>query len=192
MLRRSPLRNRLVAGARWFSSGPPKHKTKEELQTYLHNANAEMQKYEQARQLMRQGKLKSANSGKRSQNTQVAQMGVVGVLLGLFLLSPLLGKKIAQDKEFRQKWIPAWFDFTVQEPEHAWTREELHEQMLEVQRELRERAIAGDFSPAKLEEIQKRTMHQQQPHRSDIDQSKIPKEWERIHPGVEDDESFED
>ena len=103
------------------------------------------------------------------------------------MATPLIGKRIAQDDEFR-RMMPSWFDFTVPKPEKPWTREELHEQMIAVQREIRERAIRGDFSPEKLEELQKNLEGQYASHRSSIPQSQIRKEWERIHPGLEEDE----
>lgn len=56
-----------------------------------------------------------------------------------------------------------------------------------MQREIRERAIRGDFSPEKLEELQK-NLEGQYAHRASLQPSQIRKEWERIHPGVEEGE----
>lgn len=43
-----------------------------------------------------------------------------------------------------------WYDFRVRAPASAWTRQELHEQVVEVEREMRERAIRGEFTSEKL------------------------------------------
>jgi hypothetical protein len=164
-----------------------------EQHAYLKAANAEMEKYHHARELMKQGKLSSkgkSSTANNGFNTGYSQLGIVAVFLAAFLVSPFIGKRIAQDEEFRKRWIPSWYDFTVPKPENPWTREELHEQMVAVQREIRERAIAGDFSPEKLDELQKNLEGQDQytAHRASIDQSEIRQEWERIHPGLEEGE----
>ena len=57
-----------------------------------------------------------------------------------------------------------------------------------MQKEIRERAIRGDFSPEKLEELQQNLEGQYAAHRASVQPSQIRKEWERIHPGVEDGE----
>lgn len=170
---------------------------------YLKAANAEMERYHHAREMMRQGKLTGRDGrntgGPRTESgnvsTGLAQLGVVTLFMIAFMATPLLGKRIARDEEFRNRWVPAWYDFTVPKPDKPWTREELHEQMIAVQREIRERAIRGDFSPEKLQELQENlegqvTDHQQRQRR--LNQMPpgmvVRKEWERIHPGVEDGE----
>lgn len=174
------------------TSGPMEFKNAAEKHEYLTAANREMERYHNARELLRQGKLKSKNStgGKTesgSFNSGMAQIGVITLFLVAFMATPLIGKRIAQDEEFRRA-MPSWFDFTVPKPEKPWTREELHEQMIAVQREIRERAIRGDFSPEKLEELQKNLEGQYASHRASLPPSQIRKEWERIHPGVEEGE----
>jgi hypothetical protein len=109
-----------------------------------------------------------------------------------FIASPILGKKIAQDDEFREKYIPDWYDFRVKAPTSAWTRQELHEQIVSVEKDMRERTIRGEFTPEKLGEL-KRSM---QP-RSDLTDEDIKYAekygWGRIHPGVDpDDDDYDD
>jgi hypothetical protein len=101
-----------------------------------------------------------------------------------FVCSPFLGRRIAQDEEFRKSFIPSWYDFTLTKPEHAWTRQELHEQMVELQRELHERAIRGDFTPEKLDEMRR--------HFEGVDPKEDTHGWGKLHPGVDDDEDLED
>jgi hypothetical protein len=101
-----------------------------------------------------------------------------------FIATPFLGRKIAQDQDFREKWIPSWYNFNVEKPAQAWTRQELHEQMVEVQRELHERAIRGDFTNEKLEEMRR--------HLHGVDPEDDEHGWGKIHPGVDDDEDIEE
>jgi hypothetical protein len=157
---------------------------------YLKEANRQMEKYHQTRELMKAGKLKSVNTHRGPKNAAGAQMAVVGVFLALFLCTPFIGKKIAQDEDFRKKWVPSFYDFTVKKPENPWTREELHEQMVQVQRDIRERAIRGEFTPEKMKEMQGSLEGLNYPNRSGIDKSKIPKGWDKIHPGLDDDEEL--
>lgn len=105
-------------------------------------------------------------------------------LLCAFLITPFLGRKIAYDEEFRKKYIPAWYDYTVERPQNAWTKEELQQEIMLLQRKLHERAIAGEFTPEKLEEMRRKL-------------AKEPEEEEyahfsQLHPGVDDDEELED
>merc|ERR1712154_107157 len=80
-------------------------------------------------------------------NQHLIHFGAVSWFLAAFLITPFLGKRIASDDEFRSKFIPKWYDFTIEKPEYAWTRRELHEQYIKLQKEMHERAIAGEFSP---------------------------------------------
>jgi hypothetical protein len=129
--------------------------TPHEIDAHLMDANEKMKAYADARHRMKLGKLTakphkfSHSGGNRSTNLRV-QVGVTVILVVSFLSTPFLGKKIAKDKEFREKWVPAWLDYTVKEPEYAWTRQELHDIDVEYQKEMRERAIRGDFEPDKL------------------------------------------
>jgi hypothetical protein len=98
-------------------------------------------------------------------------------------VTPFLGRRIAQDKEFRDKYIPAWYDFTLKKPQHAWTRQEIHEQIVQVQKELHERAIRGDFTEDKLDNMRRHFAN------------RPPEEhgWDLLHPGIdEDDDVFDD
>jgi hypothetical protein len=169
----------------------------------LKDANAQMQKYHETRELMRQGKLKNLNSNNQMNHTATAvQASILVVFLLAFIASPFIGKKIARDDEFRKKYIPSWYDFTVKKPENAWTRDELHEQMLQVQHDIHTRAIAGEFTPEKLQQLQnalQSPMGSSQdmdnvyhPHRQGMDRSRIPKEWDMIHPGMDVDEELDE
>jgi hypothetical protein len=156
---------------------------------YLKEANRQMEKYHQTRELFKQGKLKSKNAHLGPKSPTAGQLAVVGFFIAAFLSMPFLGKKIAQDEEFKKKWVPKCMDYTIPKPENPWTRDELHEQMLQIQRDIRERAIAGEFTPEKLEQMQGSLAGlDYNPHRAGIDKSKIPKGWDKIHPGVDDDE----
>lgn len=160
---------------------------------YLKDANRQMQKYHEAKDLMKQGKLPSKNAHLRgNQASQMHYLAVCGCFLAAFLATPFIGKKIATDKDFRDKWVPSWYDFTVPEPEKPWTRQELHEQMLAVQKDLRERAIAGEFTPDKLEGMEQQldSLNTLKPFRKELDRSKIPEGWDKVHPGLESDESL--
>jgi hypothetical protein len=170
----------------------------------LKDANAQMQKYHETRELKRQGKLVNLNGkNQQSNSATAAQAGIMVAFLLAFMSTPFLGKKIAQDEEFRNKYIPAWYDFTVKRPEHAWTRDELHEQMLQVQHDIHTRAIAGEFTPEKLQELQNAMQTPNgssslalddlyHPHRKGIDRTKIPKEWDMVHPGLASDEDLDE
>ena len=106
-------------------------------------------------------------------------------LVCAFILSPFLGRKIAYDEEFKNNYIPNWFDFTLNKPKNAWTKEELHEQIVQLQKQLHERVIRGEFTPEKLDEM-----------RRNLDRGVPVKEeyahFAKLHPGVDDDEELED
>jgi hypothetical protein len=187
MLSRIPsvTRNRIIiAGFRRFS-GPtklPDNATPEQVQAYLRQANATMEQYHYTRELARQGKLlnKNAHYGPAAaDSTGTMQLGIVAFFLVAFACTPLVGKKMAQDPEFRSKF--AWYDYTVRKPEAPWTRQELHEQMVAVEKELRERAIQGDFDPEKLDALQRQFRKLDRKGES----SNYPSAWDRIHPGLE-------
>jgi hypothetical protein len=108
----------------------------------------------------------------------------VSTFLVAFLATPFLGKRIAEDEEFRKKYIPSFYDFAIERPKNAWTREELHEQIVQLKTELHERAIRGDFTPEKLE-LMRRNFSQ-------ADARDDPNGWNKLHPGIEDDEEIED
>lgn len=128
---------------------------------------------------------KKARFEKRHMDKQFYFQLALGMsLLCSFLLTPFLGRKIAQDEEFKKKYIPEWYDYTIEKPKSAWTKEELHEQLVLLRRQLHERAIAGEFTPEKLDQM-RRTM------------AKKPEKEEhahfaQLHPGVDDDEDLED
>ena len=176
------------------SGAQPRFKSVADRDAYLRDANHKMKEYHQMRELYRQGKLKSKRQDDTNPHRQLkaqAQFAVVGLFVIAFLSTPFLGRKIAKDAEFREKWVPSWYDFTVKKPERAWTRQELHEQALEIQRDIRERAIRGEFTPEKLEELRNNLQGMEYPHREGMDRSKIPKGWDRVHPSLDDDDDDE-
>lgn len=170
---------------RRFSNNPtklPENATPEQVQAYLRHANATMEQYHHTRELARQGKLPKKNAhygpgGGTADSTGTMQLGIVAFFLVAFACTPLVGKKMAQDPDFRAKF--SWYDYTVQKPEAPWTRQELHEQMLAVEKELRERAIQGDFDKDKLDALQRNF------RKLDGGEHHYPSAWDRIHPGLE-------
>jgi hypothetical protein len=167
--------------------------TIEERNDAVREANKAMKGYTQTRILAKQGKLESKNRRQSDeyQSQNAIQLSLF-ISLGLaFIISPMLGRKIAHDEKFREKYVPEWYDFRIKPPKSAWTRQELHEQIIDVERDMRERAIKGDFTPEKLEAL-KQTL---QP-RSDLSNDDIAMAkkygWGAIHPGVDPDDYDED
>jgi len=75
--------------------------------------------------------------------------------------------------------------------------------MIEVQRDLHERAIAGEFAPDRLDELKKTLrdkgfehLHKRHNDNEAAGEStsgrSIPKEWDTIHPGSLDDDDDDD
>jgi hypothetical protein len=163
--------------------------TPEERDEAINHANQAMKGYVQTRILAKQGKLKSKGRGpsKQTESATTMQMSMFVTLALAFIISPILGKKIAQDEEFRNKYVPSWYDFRAPSPKSAWTRQELHDQIVDAERDMRERAIRGEFTPEKLEEMKKGMIP-----RSDIseeDMKLVNKYgWAKLHPGLDDDE----
>jgi hypothetical protein len=166
----------------------------EELMTFLHQANSTMEQYHNTRELMKRGKLPRHASHPANQpgysgpaaagggSSSAIQMAVgVGVFLLAFMSTPFLGKRIAQDAEFRQKYIPAWYDYSVKEPEDAWTAEEFHEQGRIVEQALRRRAAAAAAAAASTDKEAELEL---------TDEQKLRAMWDRVHPGLADGESL--
>jgi len=109
---------------------------------------------------------------------------VVGSFLAVFVITPFLGKKIATDEAFREAVVPSWYDFSISRPKSAWTRQELHEQLVQVQRDLHERAIRGEFSPEKIDQMRR--------HFDGVNPEDDEHGWGKLHPGLDDDEDIED
>jgi hypothetical protein len=186
----SRLRTQFGGRPRKFSSS---NMTPEEKQEAIKNANDVMKGYVETRILAKQGKLKSKRKTSQSQRSQnVIQISLFLSLSAAFIVSPWLGKKIATDEEFRNKYVPSWYpDFRVKTPDSAWTRQELHEQIVQVEKDMRERAIRGDFTPDKLE-----VMKGQMEPRSDLSEDDVAMAdkygWGRLHPGVDPDDFDDD
>ena len=164
-----------------------------ERQAYLRDANEQMKLYHDTRERMRRGELTNINTHLAPSNAGKAQAAVAAVFLALFIATPFLGRRIARDDEFRERWVPKWYDYTVQKPENPWTRDELHEQFLMVQTHVRERAIKGDFAPEKLDQLQSHLEAQGQ-QRSEVpalsEKSKQLKMWDTFAPGMSKDEEY--
>lgn len=172
----SAFRRTLVRYAGQTSS---KNMTSAERDTAMKEANEKMRAYYQNPPPPRSRKRSSQRDGEHR-----IQFALVSSFLVSFITAAMLGKKIAQDEEFRNKWVPAWFDYSIEKPKHAWTRDELHEQMVEVQRELHERAIRGEFTVEKLEEMRR--------HAYGVNPEDDEHGWGKLHPGVDDDEEIEE
>ena len=172
----SAFRRTLVRAAGQQSS---KNMTAAERDAALKSANEKMRAYYQNPPQL----TKKRRSAQQDSEHRV-QFALVGSFLIAFVTAALMGKKIAQDREFREKWVPSWYDFTMEKPAHAWTRDELHEQMVEVQKELHERAIRGEFTGEKLEEMRR--------HAYGVNPEEDEHGWGKLHPGVDDDEEIEE
>ena len=124
--------------------------------------------------------------------SQMALQAVVGfTLLTALVLSPFLGKKLAQDPP---DWLPSWYDFRVPH-EEGMTRKQLQDMFIEMQVELHDRARKGEFSD--LEKIDWKSEGQDKPVTAD---EKIKRDlerklakmhgWDKIQP-LDDEEEYE-
>ena len=77
----------------------------------------------------------------------------VATFLAVFGASVMLGRKIAIDEDFRNRYVPSWYDFSIRKPPSALSRDELHESLVEMQTDLHHRAIRGEFTPERLERM---------------------------------------
>ena len=156
--------------------------TEAERSEALREANAKMREYAMNRPPIEKITRAKRSGGSSSDHTM--QMALAASFVTVFLATPFLGRKIAQDEEWRKKYIPSFYDYTLEKPANPWTRRQLHEQLVELQRELHEKAIAGEFTPEKLDEMRR--------HFAGVDPKNDPHGWGKIHPGVDDDEEIED
>lgn len=158
--------------------------TSTERDAALRDANEKMKQYHINRppihKVIKKRRLFEGEDGKQ----HFIQAFGASVFVAAFLTTPFLGRKIARDDEFRKKFVPSWYDYSIEKPSYAWTRAELHEQFIEVQRDLHERAIAGEFTAEKLAEMRRKF-----PGR---DAEKNENGWDNLHPGVDDDDDIED
>ena len=169
-------------------SSPPKaaekKMTAEEVEAALEKANETMKEYYSFPPEKVIAAKKARFEDRHRDKGFYLQLGLAMTMLCSFLVTPFLGRKIAYDDDFRKKYIPEWYDYTIEKPKSAWTKEELHQQVMLLRRQLHERAIAGEFTPEKLEEMRRNL--QRKPEN--------PKyaHFAQIHPGVDDDEDIED
>lgn len=157
----------------------------------LRKADATMKTYHDARLAKLRGELPSKQKNKE-RGINPLQVAVIGLFLVGFAASPFLGKKIATDKEFREKYIPAWYDFTIKRPTSEMTREEVHEQILQLQKEIRGRAIAGDFSDEKIAKMRRYMDGLDPDNNKEFNPANDEHAWSKLHPGVSDDEDVEE
>ena len=78
--------------------------TPEERDAAVRHANKEMKGYTQTRILAKKGLLPSKNRQKSEEHrsANVIQLSIFISLAAAFVISPILGRKIAQDDEFRE------------------------------------------------------------------------------------------
>ena len=163
----------------------------------MRKADATMKTYHDAKLAKLRGELPSKNNFE-DRGFSRFQLAVVGLTVLGFIAAPFLGKKIAKDKEFREKYIPDWYDYTVKRPTSEMTREEVHEQILQLQKEIRARAKAGEFSDEKLSKMRRYMdgldTESNKDFNPDNDQHawSPPSQFAKLHPGVADDEDIED
>jgi len=191
-IRQSTLFRSRFSSKKYFST-IKKLSPEEKRDAAIQHANKAMKGYTQTRILAKRGLLPSKNRPQSDahRSANAIQLSLF-ISLGLaFIASPILGRKIATDDAFREKYIPAWYDFRVKPPKSAWTRQELHDQIVDVERDMRERAIRGDFTPEKLNEL-KRSLEPRS-DLSDEDRAMAKKYgWGALHPGVDPDDFDED
>lgn len=179
--------NRVMTRRKFSSPTPTKTKSKmtaEEVEMALENANESMKAY-YSYPPEKVIAAKKAKFNARHMNKQFyLQLGLGMSLLCSFLATPFIGRKIAYDEEFKKKYIPSWYDYTLEKPKSAWTRAELQEQLVQLRTDLHERAIRGEFTPEKLEEMRRNL--EKKPEKEEY------AHFAQLHPGVDDDEDLED
>mmetsp|Transcript_18415 Transcript_18415/g.25964 ORF Transcript_18415/g.25964 Transcript_18415/m.25964 type:complete len:165 (-) Transcript_18415:1232-1726(-) len=143
---------RATAIRRMAASTASKHLTPAEREKVLHEANEKMRSYYVNRPPIEVLRAKRRVSQQRNGEHAIQKVLLAGFLMA-FLATPFFGKRIATDKEFKEKWIPSWYDYSIDKPKSEWTREDFHDQLVKTQTELHQRAIRGEFEPAKLEAL---------------------------------------
>ena len=170
-----------VARRRLSSSRKP---TKEEVDAALEKADKQMSAYYTYPVEKVIAAKKKSFHDRHTGKQFYLQVGLGMTLLTSFLVSPFLGRKIAYDKEFREKYVPSWYDYSIESPPSAWTREELNWQIMALQKRLAQRAKNGEFTPEKLDKM-RREIHQRP-------EDERYAHFAKLHPGVDDDEDVED
>lgn len=84
----------------------PGEMTRAERDEAIREANKIMKGYVETRILAKQGKLKKRGASEKRQSESKIQLSLLISLAAAFIASPILGKKIAQDEEFRNKYVP--------------------------------------------------------------------------------------
>lgn len=112
---------------------------------------------------------------------QTAWQMSIGLSMFLaFVMTPYLGKRLARDAEFRDK-IPSWYtnSYRIEQPRPSKSREERHQELVAMQKDLHERAIRGEFTEENLKKMQLLGPDE-------------PNGWARIHPGEDEDDDDDD
>jgi hypothetical protein len=105
-------------------------------------------------------------------------------MLVAFVISPMLGKKLATDPSWRA-YLPSWYDFTVKQ-EKGMTREEFQDMFIEMHKELHERAIRGDFTPDNLEKIDWKKEGGRERLSAKMHAEAAKQGWDKFHPFSDD------
>lgn len=88
------------------SKNTAREMTRAERDEAIREANKTMKGYVETRILAKQGKLKKRGASEKTKRDSKIQLSLLVSLAAAFIASPILGKKIAQDEEFRNKYIP--------------------------------------------------------------------------------------
>jgi hypothetical protein len=175
--------------------------TSEERYAYLRWADSEMEKYHDTKELLRQGKLpsRSAPHLKQQRAAHMVQAAILAAFLVAFITAPFVGKRMARDEEFRKAW--SWFDYTLEQKTKPWTREELEEQSVAVQKLLEEKIRSGELTAESWRRLRgslqgleylENSLNSKSASSPFVPKNDVPAEWDKIHPGLADDESAYD
>jgi len=115
------------------------------------------------------------------------QLAIVASFFVAFIATPFIGREIALNPDFRKRFVPAWYDFSIIQPKSEWTRADFHEILVAHQNDLHERAIRGEFAPDKLERLKEQGTLQHRYFKG-VDPENDIHGWGKLHPGLEDDE----
>ena len=81
--------------------------TETERSEALREANAKMREY-----AMNRPPIEKVKRKRKANSDHTLQMALAASFVTVFLATPLIGRKIAQDEEFRKKYVPAFYDYT--------------------------------------------------------------------------------
>jgi len=137
------------------SSSPSSKMTAAEREAARREANEKLREYHINRpplEVIYQSKRRS----RQRETEHGMQLTLLGAFLAAFAGAVALGRKIALDDDFRGKYVPSWYDFSIKKPKSEFTRDERHESLVNMQIDLHQRAIRGEFTPERLEQMRQR------------------------------------